>query len=666
MVKLIRIVLVLLVILSATKVLYAQQIPGEKPPIKWGDVPRERLEMDYYAPDTNAAAVILADFGNVYFNSSGSMVFERHTRIKILTEAGYEWGTVTVPFLALKQYGQQVHSVKAQTFTLGPNGKVVRHKIEKKAVFHEDIDGDWKRLRFTLPALESGAVVEYTYHITSESPIFLPDWQFQTSEPTLWSEYRADIPNGYQYVRAAIGNLNFVVEESEPLLVQGVVRHRWVMQDVPALREEPFMTTPDDYRAAIEFQLSKYYHPSTGTVDFMNTWESVADEVMGMKAFGKQLQPSRKIRDRVKALTAGRFEPLAKMTAIYDFVRTTITWNGEWSFFADRDVDDVLETHSASQPETALLLAAMLRAAGLEAHPVLISTRSHGRVVEVYPILSQFNAMLVYVTAGGTDYLLDATDPLRPYDLLPYEALNGKGWLVRKDTPTWIPIVATERYRHQSALNATLDASGLLTATLQTSDGGYSALEKRYALKDADTPQVFVTDVLLDGFEEVLVESCTVTNEEELSELLRTESSFSVPAYAQVAGDFIYVTALPLGRLGENPLRQPERTFPVDMAYPRQLTYTIRMALPEGYTVQDVPENVSLQLPVNGGHFRRSIDVQEGVLTVQSQTVIKHSVFKASHYDHLRAFFDRIVSAEAEFVVLKRIAQADTTGENEP
>ena len=40
--------------------LYAQRPLGLKPPIKWGDIPREHLAMDHYAPDTNATVVILA------------------------------------------------------------------------------------------------------------------------------------------------------------------------------------------------------------------------------------------------------------------------------------------------------------------------------------------------------------------------------------------------------------------------------------------------------------------------------------------------------------------------------------------------------------------------------------------------------------------------------
>ena len=83
--------------------LQAQRAPGIKPPIKWGDIPQEHLEMDHYAPDSNAAVVILADYGDVYVEADGAVVFERHRRIKILTEAGYDGGTVSIPYYADKK-----------------------------------------------------------------------------------------------------------------------------------------------------------------------------------------------------------------------------------------------------------------------------------------------------------------------------------------------------------------------------------------------------------------------------------------------------------------------------------------------------------------------------------------------------------------------------------
>lgn len=69
------------VCLSPVKPLQAQADP-----LKWGEVPREDLEMTHFPADSNASAVILADYGKVRFRSNGEVKFERHKRVKILTK----------------------------------------------------------------------------------------------------------------------------------------------------------------------------------------------------------------------------------------------------------------------------------------------------------------------------------------------------------------------------------------------------------------------------------------------------------------------------------------------------------------------------------------------------------------------------------------------------
>jgi hypothetical protein len=106
---------------------YAQEGPEQQPP-KWGEIPQEHLDMDRYAPDSSAAAVILADYGKVFFEDDLDMVFERHTRIKILTEAGYEWGNVTISYLA-EDRTQRVKDIEGRTYYAAGDGRVDTHKM---------------------------------------------------------------------------------------------------------------------------------------------------------------------------------------------------------------------------------------------------------------------------------------------------------------------------------------------------------------------------------------------------------------------------------------------------------------------------------------------------------------------------------------------------------
>ncbi|MDH5603970.1 MAG: hypothetical protein OEY51_08520, partial [Cyclobacteriaceae bacterium] len=69
--------------------------------IKFGNVPREMVEMKYYDKDSTAEAVILGDYGSTSFSYdklSGRFIlnFNKHTIIKIFNSNAYDWADVEI------------------------------------------------------------------------------------------------------------------------------------------------------------------------------------------------------------------------------------------------------------------------------------------------------------------------------------------------------------------------------------------------------------------------------------------------------------------------------------------------------------------------------------------------------------------------------------------
>jgi hypothetical protein len=671
--------------------------------MKWGEVPRSDLEMKIFPNDTNAAAVILADYGEVYFDrsfnastskvrgvdlpsntptrfyqriniaSDDEMVFIRHRRIKILSAAGYEWGSHSIRFDA-KEDRQRVSDVEGQTYYLAADGAVLQEKLDKKALFAEGVEGSTRQIRFTLPNLRPGCIVEYRYKIISKGERFLPDWVFQMSEPVRWSEFRVAIPTDQR-----LANLNMpmvklvIIKQGIPSLaveetwtgreeerIQGVnvpglgsfqtwnEHHRWAMREVPALREEPFITTIEDYRAKIIFPSALQQRPE----DAIDTWEKLATELMESPRFGGQIGRHEVLRRQAETVTAGLSDSEQKMRAIYDDVRKSIAWDERRGIYAG-DLDKAFQARRGGGPEIALMLISMLRAAELEAHPVLISTRDHGKIIEAYPNLRQFNHVLTYVKSGEREYLLDATDPLRPYNLLPLAALNNVGWLVEKKVPRWVDIVAPEGAGTQIIVSAQLTTDGVLNCWFQTSAGGYSGLSQRRSLQEKKDDE-FIRSEWLAGLIGAKLDSFEISRKDSTHLPLIAKASFSTAAHVQVAGDKIYFNPILFNRREENPFKQPERTFPVDFGYGSKDVYALYLTLPEGCTVQELPKNVALALPNDGGQFRRVVQVEGNQLQLMSQMILRKPRFEPEEYKALREFYDRIVAAHAEHIVLKR------------
>jgi hypothetical protein len=349
------------------------------------------------------------------------------------------------------------------------------------------------------------------------------------------------------------------------------------------------------------------------------------------------------------------------MRAIYDYVRTTMTWDGEYGIYTDVSLDKAFRARRAGGPEIALILTSMLRSAGLEVQPVLISTRKNGKLVDIYSILSQFNHVLTYVKIGSHEYLLDATDPLCPHTLLPVHALNQLGWLVDKKNPSWITITNPGTFMNQTAVVAKLGADGTITGKFDSIDDGYSGLSDRHILQDKKEDE-YIRDGWLDDFAGAKLDSFKIEDKDSTHKPLKTTAYFNSSDHVQVAGENIYFNPIFFGRNDKNPFRLPERNFPVDFAYGTRLIYTLNLTLPDGYVVQEVPKNIAIDLPKDEAQFRRLLQVEGNNLQVTSQLAIRKPRFDPVQYKALREFYDRIVAAHAEQIVLKRGTTATTVG----
>uniref|UniRef100_UPI004047DB3E hypothetical protein n=2 Tax=Roseivirga sp. TaxID=1964215 RepID=UPI004047DB3E len=91
--------------------------------LKFGKVDIKDLEMTTYEPDSSAEAVVLWDEGTSqlsYDQRKGFyLIFERHTRIKILTKQGYDWANVEVPLYHNGQDKEKVSGLKGATYFFG-------------------------------------------------------------------------------------------------------------------------------------------------------------------------------------------------------------------------------------------------------------------------------------------------------------------------------------------------------------------------------------------------------------------------------------------------------------------------------------------------------------------------------------------------------------------
>src|ERR1700722_18324671 len=406
----------------------------DKMPVKFGKVTPDDFKITAAAVDSSAEAMVIADFGTSSFegNSKGGfdLTFKRSTRLRILKRTGFDAATVRIPIYISTSNSEKIVGLKASTYTL-EDGKVVETKLDSKSIFTDNLSKHFVVQKFTFPALKEGAILEYSYTQVSPFLFNLQPWEFQGAYPCLWSEYQVEMPNFLKYVTLTQGYLPFKVNSNDSrtqtfhitdpggaerddhyTFDDQVVTHRWVMANVPAMKEEPFTTTVDNYVSKIEFQLSGVQYPGSIYHDMMGNWFKLSEELLDGEDFGVDLAKGNSwMNDDLKTITKGAGNDLEKAQKIYAFVRDNFTCSSHSNLYLSNPLKTVYKNKSGNEADLNLLLTAMLVHAGLSADPIILSTRNNGFTHPFYPLLTRYNYVISQVTIDSVNYRLDASEP---------------------------------------------------------------------------------------------------------------------------------------------------------------------------------------------------------------------------------------------------------------
>ena len=71
--------------------------------------------------------------------------------------------------------------------------------MKRESISFERIDNRYKILKFSLPAVKEGTIIEYHYKLYSDYFIHIDNWMMQEELPMLYNQYKITIPNVFIY-----------------------------------------------------------------------------------------------------------------------------------------------------------------------------------------------------------------------------------------------------------------------------------------------------------------------------------------------------------------------------------------------------------------------------------------------------------------------------------
>tara|TARA_R110002049_G_scaffold38978_1_gene120324 strand:+ start:11274 stop:12680 length:1407 start_codon:yes stop_codon:yes gene_type:complete len=451
-----------LLLLSNVFVFSQSTFNSESYSVTLGDIETNRFEND-----STANALVIYEEGNSYVDRGEyDLRTEVKHKIKILKRAGFDKATVTIYLYNNKNNYERAEDIIATTYNK-IDGEVIKTQLEAKDIFKEQYDDNYTLIKFTLPNIKEGSVITYSYKLISPFMFKYKGWHFQDDIPKLYSDYKTSVPANWIYNIKLVGykpldiNTSVVekncLESSRGASADCSINH-YAMKDIPAFIEEDYTTHKSNYLARIEYEL-KTFQGFDGVInDYTKTWKTVDDELKSEPSIGRQLSKSVKAEDFLDTDIINQTNALKKAEAIYRYVQENYTWNEEYHIYKDNTIKDLVTNKSGNVSSINIFLHNLLESCEIDVKPVLLSTRNNGFPTKIFPVISDFNYLIVQATIDNKTYLLDATDPFLSFGQIPFRCLNGYGRLLDfKNGSEWMDINPNELSTVQYKILLNLD-----------------------------------------------------------------------------------------------------------------------------------------------------------------------------------------------------------------
>ena len=639
-------------------------------------------------PKAPGAAAVYLNVEEITDDPHNSQSF--YARIKVLTEKGKELATVDVP--PYLRGTSKIVDIKART--IHSDGTVI--PLEGKpqdllVVRIVDKSGDdsllqhtpylqYNRKVFTLPSVEVGSILEYSYKIQDdENIVSSPHWEIQ--RPYFVHKAHYLFTPASQFLSATENQSGMYIEDEHKREINTLIwwshlpsgvsvkydtgRHFSIeIADVPPAPDEEWMPPAENVLYKVFF----YYKAANSVSEF---W--INDAKLWSKDVDRFAEPSKYIKGIVNSLISPSDSDLDKAKKLYKAVqaldntdysrRKTESEMKQLKLKAARRAEDTWKQKSGSSEDIAMLYLAMLRAAGLTAYATKVVNRNRGVFDHSYLSLSQFNTTLVILSTGGKDIYLDPGEKVCPFQTLNWKHSDTTGLRQLKDkTDTELspPQNSIDNKTTRSG-DITIDAQGALTASFRFSMTGQEALYWRQQAimnDEAEVKKQFDHDelesIIPDGVE-AHVDHFTGLDDPyvDLVAIINAKGAMGAASSKRLMlPAFFFET-----RAAQPFVAQVKRTQPVDIQYGDIVAGQVTYHLPEGFTIEGAPQDNRIAWPQHAILTVKSVSAP-GQITIAHSIARNFTLVKPEEYNDLRGFYQKVAAADQAQLVLTRASAA--------
>lgn len=443
-------------LIDEKKFIIGKAIPQDEQTVLTPQITKE-LELD------NANVIFLSDEKDIVVEPDGSYKTHIYRKIKILKKAGENYGEVFIPYYA------NIEEVTVnKAFTVTPSGEIVKAtQSGVVSVFPGyPVYGNYVYLMISMPALETGAIIEYDVDIYSVISRLKGEYWFEENFssflPTLYKRFSLTVPVEKKPWIKTYNSLS--KPEITTINLGKSEKYTWTIENQKAIKLEKYMPPFRDILPLL-------------IVSSIASWQEIGE--VWRDLFNKQLKVKDEIVQKCWDLADNVNSEKDKVYKIFDYVQKNIRYVAVSlgsTFFTPRDVNETFKDKYGDCKDQTALLVSMLRECGIKAYSALIRTSSQtdinyggvnlGEIKYDMPSMGEFNHTIVVAEVKDNLICLDPTDKNTKFGEVGFYIQGNKALLIKDNQIEFIdlPILNlkdnTLKITHTIAIKDNFDIEG--------------------------------------------------------------------------------------------------------------------------------------------------------------------------------------------------------------
>ncbi len=550
-----------------------------------------RLAKDGRKKYPNAPAIVLEDKMTAILKPDGKRIYKIHYSGLILKQEKRKWGTKTI------WYDEEESRVKILLArTIKPDGRILSLKPEDIKVItpYRGIVyyGKSKALSFSLPEVEVGDIIEYKYEYEVFNPWykeeFSPEWFFGGTTPVLFSQIEIKIPKDKNLYYTLIKAKNVEIEST---FTDSYKIYKFSMRDVEPVIEEPNMPPIAIFIPRLSTSINK-------------TWDKIFDWYSKFQK--NRMIITDEIKNLVDSLINGLQTEEAKIAKLYHWVQRNIRYisikGAAASGVSGHRADETLKNGYGDCTDKAILFSTMLRAAGIEAYPVYVTTNDEDTTIVSMPSFTGNHAIVEVFLKDGRNIFLDPTGRNSRY---PHYADMDQGvWAInaQKRKISLTPVLKPEQNLREYNYDLKLVKDTLYVDFYAKYNGDYECWLRYYwqSVKPAEYEMRFKEMVKAESPDAELI-SYKIENLWNLDKPFALRMKYKIANYIQKTGK-IGVFSFPeiKRRYSFSEVNLVDRKYPLMYPSSQGIRHCFKLLLPKNLKVEYLPEEIKEKIGFAG------------------------------------------------------------------